>query len=232
MTPVQKENISMTDSVSKDPATKSGSPTADTATHFTKKSGKGLRDGVVSELATFYEVLPGHEDELRAACQRMADTLRGLSMELHLKTGLRDERHVIFDGGKRLLWCTTFETDWDPYVEDAALVIGIENFIDWIQHTKEWPRFEAWLREAGGVEKVNAVDEKSVRMSTRGLKEFLQSVQTPGAGYFNAMSDVTHTEIRKGMQVQQAFQQVLDNPDAAKALQNSALKPLAELAAD
>jgi hypothetical protein len=72
-------------------------------TEFNKKSGKGLRHGVVSELATFYEVLPGHEDELRAACQRMADTLRGLSLELHLKTGLRDERHVIFDGGKRLM---------------------------------------------------------------------------------------------------------------------------------
>jgi hypothetical protein len=204
----------------------------DSVTQNTKKSGKGIRDGVISELATFYEVLPGHEDELRAACQRMADTLRGLSMELHLKTGLRDERHVIFDGGKRLMWCTTFETDWDPYVEDAALVIGIENFIDWIQHTTEWPRFEAWLREAGGVEKVNAVDEKSVRMSTRGLKEFLQSVQTPAAGYFNAMSDVTHTEIRKAMQVQQAFQQVLDTPGAAEALKNPALKPLADLAAD
>ena len=209
----------------------------DSVTQYTKKSGKGNRDGVVSELATFYEVLPGHEEELRAACQRMADTLRSLSMEVHLKTGLRDERHVIFDGGKRLLWCTTFETDWDPYVEDAAVVIGIENFIDWIQHTTEWPRFEAWLREAGGVEAINAgmtgsANEKSVRMSTRGLKEFLQSVQTPAAGYFNAMSDLMHVEIRKALQVQQAFQQVLDTPGAAEALQNPVLKPLADLAAD
>ena len=40
-----------------------------------KKSGEGLSDGVVSELATYWEVLPGHEDELRAATQRFADTL-------------------------------------------------------------------------------------------------------------------------------------------------------------
>ena len=33
----------------------------------TTKSGKGLSYGVVSELATYWEVLPGHEDELRAA---------------------------------------------------------------------------------------------------------------------------------------------------------------------
>ena len=39
------------------------------------KSGRGLSDGVVSELATYWEVLPGHEDELRAATERFADVL-------------------------------------------------------------------------------------------------------------------------------------------------------------
>ena len=42
-----------------------------------KKSGLGLSDGVVSELATFWEVLPGHEDELRAATERFAARSRG-----------------------------------------------------------------------------------------------------------------------------------------------------------
>lgn len=202
-----------------------------------KKSGKGNRDGVISELATFYEVIPGHEDELRAACERLANTLKNAPRELNIQTGLRDERHVIFDGGKRLLWCTTFETDWDPYVEDAIVRIGIENFIDWLQHTKEWPRFEAWIREAGGVEELNkgmagSPDEKSVRMNTRGLKEFLQAQQSPAEGYYNAVSYVTHPQIAKALQVEQAFQQVLDNPDAAEALKHPALKPLLELAAD
>ena len=40
------------------------------------KSRRGLSDGVVSELTTYWNVLPGHEDELRAAAQRFADTLR------------------------------------------------------------------------------------------------------------------------------------------------------------
>jgi hypothetical protein len=209
----------------------------DTTTQFNKKSGKGNRDGVISELATFFEVIPGHEDELRAACQRLADGLRALGVAVNIKTGLRDERHVIFDGGKRLLWVTTFDTDWDPYVEDAIVMIGIENFIDWLQHTKEWPRFEAWLREAGGVETLNTgksdpTKEKPVRMSTRGLKEFLQSCQTPADGYFNAVSYVTHRQIAKALQVNQAFQQVLDTPGAAEALQNPVMKPLADLAAD
>ena len=32
-------------------------------TPITKKSGKGITDGVISELATFFDVLPGHEEE-------------------------------------------------------------------------------------------------------------------------------------------------------------------------
>ena len=39
-------------------------------------------------------------------------------------------------------------------------------------------------------------------------------------------------EIRKALRVQQAFQQVLDNPEAAQALQHPALKPLLDEAAD
>ena len=227
----------MTDSVPKDPATTPGSQTADTTTQFNKKSGKGNRDGVVSELAAFFEVKPGHEDELRAACERLANTLKNAPRELNIETGLRDERHVIFDGGKRLAWFTTFETDWDPYVEDAIVRIGVENFIDWLQHTKEWPKFEAWIRESGGVEAVNAgisdpTKVKSVRAGTRGLKEFLQAQQSPAAGYYNAVSYVTHRQIARALQVEQAFQQVLDNPDAAEALKHPALKPLAVLAAD
>jgi len=202
-----------------------------------KKSGQGIRHGVVSELSTFYEIKPGHEAALREACARLANTLRNAPLDLNIKTGLRDQRHVIFDGGKRLLWVTTFETDWDPYVEDAVISIGIENFVDWIQHLKEWDRFEAWLRDAGGVETLNrgmkdGSSQKAVRASTRGLKEFLQSCQYPAAGYFNATSYVTHPEIQKALKTYHAFQQVLDNPEAAQALTHPALKPLLQEAAD
>ena len=68
-----------------------------------KKSGMGLSDGVVSELATFWDVLPGHEDELRAATERFAATLRSIDRAKNLSTGLRDQRHVIFDNGTRMI---------------------------------------------------------------------------------------------------------------------------------
>jgi hypothetical protein len=78
------------------------------------KSGRGLSYGVVSELATYWEVLPGHEDELRAATARFADVLAQVPLEKNIHTGLRDQRHVIFDNGTRLMWATTFENEWDP----------------------------------------------------------------------------------------------------------------------
>jgi hypothetical protein len=43
---------------------------------------------------------------------------------------------------------------------------------------------------------------------------------------------VTVQEIQKALRVQTAFEQVLDDPDAAEALQHQALKPLLEQAAD
>ena len=212
---------------------------AESTTQYTAKAGKGARDGVVSELATFYEVKPGHEEELRAACERLANGLKSLPVEVNVQTGLRDERHVIFDGGKRLAWFTTFETDWDPYVEDAFMRIGIDHFTDWMQHTTSADQWFAGIREGGGEEKLRAAtkitgtaQEKEERVGLGWLKKYLQDHQIQADGYYNAVSYLTHAEIRKANRVYEAFQQVLDNPDAAEALQHPALKPLLEQAAD
>ena len=199
-----------------------------------QKSGKGLSDGVVSELATYWNVLPGHEDELRAAAQRFADTLRGVDREANIHTGLRDQRHVIFDNGQRLMWATTFENDWDPYFEDFVK-IGIEHFLDWMQHTDQYTHVATWLEESGGREQFrldNPDLEAQMKRSVGGLKAIVQSVQSPACSYFNTLGNWTMPEIDKGMRVQEAFQQVLDNPAAEEALQHPALKPLLEQAAD
>ena len=199
-----------------------------------KKSGLGLSDGVVSELATFWEVLPGHEDELRAATERFASTLSGVDRDNNLHTGLRDQRHVIFDNGTRLMWATTFENDWDPYFEDFVQ-IGIHHFLDWMQHTAQYTHVTEWLEESGGADKFrldNPDIEAQMKRSVGGLKAIVQSVQSPATGYYNNLNAWTMTEIDKGMRVQEAFQQVLDNPAAEEALQHPALKPLLEVAAD
>jgi hypothetical protein len=200
----------------------------------TRKSGQGLSYGVVSELATFWNVLPGHEDELRAATQRFADVLSNVPLEKNIATGLRDSRHVIFDNGTRLMWATTFESDWDPYFDDFVQ-IGIEHFVDWLQHTAQGTDVNAWIESSGGVEAFDTARpdiEAHVQRTVGGLKAIVQSVQSPATGYYNNLSTWTMTQIIKAQRLQDAFQQVLDTPGAEEALQHPALKPLLEQAAD
>lgn len=204
-------------------------------TAFSKKSGKGISDGVVSELTAFFGVKPGHEADLRAACRRFSEAVRNTNPQDAQKTGLRDSRHVIFDNGRRLLWTTTFETDWDPYLDDALMLVGIQHFIDWMQHVSEAPELAQWVAAAGGPEKFtrSAADiEETVKATSGGLKQILQSVQVPAAGYWNALGDLTVPEIRKAQRVEQAFQEVLDHPQAEEALRHPALMPLLGQAAD
>jgi hypothetical protein len=208
--------------------------TTTTTTTTDKKSGGGLSDGVVSELATFWNVLPGHEDELRAATQRFAATLSSVPRDKNLHTGLRDQRHVIFDGGTRLMWATTFENDWDPYFEDFVQ-IGIHHFLDWMQHTAQYTHVAEWLQESGGAEKFrldNPDIEAQMKRSVGGLKAIVRSVQSPATGYFNNLREFTMPEIVKGQRVNAAFQRVLDDPAAEEALAHPALKPLLDEAAD
>jgi hypothetical protein len=203
-------------------------------TATSKKSGMGLSYGVVSELATYWNVLPGHEDELRAATQRFADTLRQVPRDKNIHTGLRDQRHVIFDNGERLMWATTFENEWDPYFEDFVQ-IGLEHFLDWMQHTAQYTDVSAWVESSGGREKFrldNPDLEAQMKRSVGGLKAIVQSVQSPATGYFNNLGDWTMPQIDKAMRVQEAFQRVLDTPGAEEALQHPALKALLDQAAD
>lgn len=206
----------------------------ETKGRVTKKSGKGLSDGVISELSAFFTVKPGREEELRAALRRFAENLNNIDPKEIQRVGLRDTRHVIFNDGRQLVWITAFESDWDPYIDDALQLINIENFLDWMQHTVEGDKVVEWVKSAGGVEKFDPKDpaiKDTIKRASGQLKAILQSVQVQASTYFNSLSDLTMPQIIKAQRVAQAFQQVLDDPDAEEALQHPALKPLLEQAA-
>ena len=63
------------------------------------------------------------------------------------------------------------------------------------------------------------------------LKAFILGAQETAAAYARNYGG-TVKEIRKAQRVNAAFQQVLDHPDAAEALQHPALQPLLDEAAD
>ncbi len=197
-------------------------------TALTKKSGKGITDGVISELATFWDIMPGRADQVRAASKRMTDAIHGLDPATSAATGLRDARMVVFNEGRQLLFATTFETDWDHYIDDAILVVGVGVFLDWMQHTVQGQEIVAWAKESGAEQFAQGDPEWEAIMkkATSQLKALLQKNQSAAAGYFNALSGLTLPQFDRQQHVAQAFEQVLDDPAAAEALQQPTLKPL------
>ena len=180
---------------------------------LTKKSGKGRRHGVASEVSAYFHVRPGHEAELRAAIDRFQNRLRQAPPDYMQRFGLQDMRHVIFDDGTRLNWATSFDTDWDPYIDDSVSTMGIKTWYDWFQHCEECP-------------------SNFTELGSAALKAFIQSGQVQAAGFFKSISDKTIGELRKAVRVQEALDQVLEQPEASTLLQHPALKPLLDEAAD
>jgi hypothetical protein len=204
-------------------------------TQFDRKSGKGGQDGVVSELTTFWTIKPGHEADMRAAVARFEARIRSIGPEGTTKTGIRDVRIAIFDNGTRALFATHFETDWDPYIDDIILIVGLPAFLDWVQYTVEGTRIMDWA-EKTGIAKRDPNDPSLEDLIKRGGGEFKALIQEDAqvgcSVYVNVLSEWTVPEIAKAARVNQAFQQVLDDPAAAAALQQPALKPLLDQAAD
>ena len=180
---------------------------------ITQKSGKGRRHGVVSEVSAFFHVRPGHEAALREACERFHKRLASAPLDYMQRFGLQGMRHVIFDNGTRFYWETLFDTDFIPYVDDSVATLGLKTWHDWFQHCEECPD--------------NLLD-----LSPQGLRDFIQSAQVQSAGFFVTLSGKTLGELRKAIRVQEALEQVAQQAEGLAALQNPALQPLLEEAAD
>jgi hypothetical protein len=175
---------------------------------------KGRRDGSVSELSVFLKVKPGREQVIREVFNMPPDQRAQLLKAIDDVGTLHQARYVLFDNGTRLLIGTTFDGDWDVYIEDFAASYVLDAWDKFLIHCEGYP------------------DEGKASLSLHEIKEFLTANQVTAADFSMTYRGVTVQEIKEALRVQTAFQQVLDAPDAAEALQHPALKPLLEHAAD
>lgn len=175
----------------------------------TGTSRPGVRVGSVSEFSLFFRVRPGHEKELREAVQGLQDApgYRPGDYDMPIAS-IHEARFVLFDDDTRLLFATSFDGPWDAYMEDFA--------------SKPLRLFDSIFRHVEGYEGLPDLGA---------VKEFILSAQVTSGGYARNYPG-TVKEIRKAQRVNQAFQRVLDDPKAAEALQQPALKPLLDEAAD
>jgi hypothetical protein len=107
-------------------------------------------------------------------------------------------------------------------------------FLGWLQHLEEGDRFDAWAEKAG-VTKFEPGDpalEETMKRSGAEFKALIQDQQVQAESYDNFLGQYTLPQVTKADRVNQAFQQVLDDPAGAAALQAApALKPLLDQAA-
>jgi hypothetical protein len=88
----------------------------------TSSAGRtGLRRGKVSELTIVFPIAPGGAKRLRAVLDG------GVNVQAPDRVGtVHDMRYVFLDNDTRILFATTYDGDWDPYVDDFATHIPDE----------------------------------------------------------------------------------------------------------
>ena len=123
---------------------------------------------------------------------------------------IHEARFVLFDDDTRLAFITSFDGPWDAYMDD------------FLNSGPTLALFDLIFRHTEGYEGLPDM---------AALHAFVLGAQRTAAAYARNYGG-TVKEIRKAQRVNAAFQQVLDDPQAAEALQHPALKPLLEEAAD
>jgi len=88
----------------------------------TSSAGRtGLRRGKVSELTIVFPIAPGGAKRLKAVLDG------GVNVQAPDRVGtVHDMRYVFLDNDTRILFATTYDGEWDPYVDDFATHIPDE----------------------------------------------------------------------------------------------------------
>jgi hypothetical protein len=167
----------------------------------------GLTAGVVTEFTVFTNVKQGHEKAVREAIERFTRDPRRSAAIREIGT-LHEARYVLFDNDTRLMFCSSFDGSWDQYIEDFATTYIAQLFDAVFSHCAGFPGLQ-----------------------DPGIKDWFLMHAREAVAYVSAYPEATVKEIWKALEVQRAFQKVLDNPAAEQALESPVLQPLLEHAA-
>jgi len=171
----------------------------------------GLSVGPTSEFSLFFRVKPGEGENVRAALRDLQETpgYRPGDYGMAVAT-IHEARFVLFDDDKQLAFITSFDGPWDAYMED------------FFTSGPTLALFDVIFRHVEGYEGLPDLPA---------LKAFILGAEESAAAYQRNYGG-TVKEIRKALRVNDAFQRVLDDPNAGEALHHPALKPLLDEAAD
>jgi hypothetical protein len=181
------------------------------AASVSEKSRPGVQVGPTTEFTLFFRVKAGESASLRKALRGLQDTPGYRPGDYGMAvTTIHEARFALFDDDTRLLFATSFDGPWDAYMED------------FFTSGPTLELFDVVFRHVEGYEGLPDL---------AALKAFIMGAEETSAAYARNYGGSVK-EIRKAQRVNVAFQRVLDDPQAAEALQHPALAPLLEEAAD
>jgi hypothetical protein len=142
----------------------------------------GWRQGKVSELTVIAPFAPGGAARLRALLQ-----LRNGNFDDTDRVGtVHNMRFVFLDNDTKLMLATTYDGDWDVYIED--FVAKIPNEMDVL--------FSAWEGWPG--------------IHNPKVKDFIAKHQIPAEGWYVAHPDLTVRDVQHVKRVGKAAEEFLD----------------------
>ena len=146
----------------------------------------GLKAGRSNEFTLINKLKPGGAERLRK--KLASDSKFGSHNQVFADQigTLHDLRFVIFDNDTRLLFATTFDGDWDAYIDDfAALVPDLIDLV--FEEVEDYP----------GIKSPD-------------IKDFIVKSQVTSTYFYSAYPDASVRDIRKAMKVKSALDVLLD----------------------
>jgi hypothetical protein len=143
----------------------------------------GARLGKVSELTIFVPLVPGGAKRLKAFLRLLGGNLSPGATKVGT---LHDMRFVFFDNDTRMLFATSFDGDWDTYIDDFIALIP--DYLDIIDSSWDgWPGIR-----------------------NPGAKDYLVKHQVTAEGWFVANPELTLAEIERLKKIGKAVDEFLD----------------------
>src|SRR5262245_29664915 len=142
----------------------------------------GLRQGKVSEFTAIWKFAPGGAKRLKTLLTALGGSFQGAD-----KVGtVHDMRFVFLDNDTKLFFCTAYDGDWDPYIDDFAT--KIPNEMDVVFSNLEgWPGIRS-----------------------PAIKDFIAGSALTADGWYVASPNVTVAEGKRLEKVGEAVEDLLD----------------------
>jgi hypothetical protein len=150
------------------------------------ESRPGLKGGQAREFTLIMKLKPGGAERLRKKLASDSNFANSEGSLMDRVGTVHDLRFTIFDNDTRLLFASTFDGDWDAYIDDFAS--QIPDAIDLIfGEAEDYP----------GISNPN-------------IKDYIVKNQVTSTFFYSAYPDASVRDIRKAMKVKSGLDVLLD----------------------